>query len=186
MQLRWPPLGSSGSEARTHAGWWGGQRFSKNRSPVRAVGRAHEGGRAPGEVGEHHRRDPPVVIDHVGFAESRRGVQQLVEVRERELAALDLDVTLFGPTRCGLTPPSAISRMGPYAQCHLDRCDQLRSRASPVKLVGATKNKDVSFNQLEKGSGARIRYRKVSDKPPARRSPPTASSAASRSRRAGT
>ena len=33
----------------------------------------------------------------------------------------------------------------------------------PVKLVGATKNKDVSFNQLEKGSGARIRYRKVSD-----------------------
>src|ERR1700704_4788791 len=33
----------------------------------------------------------------------------------------------------------------------------------PVKLVGATKSKDVSFNQLEKGSGARIRYRKVSD-----------------------
>ena len=33
----------------------------------------------------------------------------------------------------------------------------------PVKLVGATKNKDVSFNQLEKGTGARIRYRKVSD-----------------------
>jgi DNA end-binding protein Ku len=34
----------------------------------------------------------------------------------------------------------------------------------PVKLVGATKSKDVSFNQLEKGTGARIRYRKVSDK----------------------
>src|SRR3954447_11037926 len=34
----------------------------------------------------------------------------------------------------------------------------------PVKLVGATKSKDVSFNQLEKGSGSRIRYRKVSDK----------------------
>jgi DNA end-binding protein Ku len=33
----------------------------------------------------------------------------------------------------------------------------------PVKLVGATKNKDVSFNQIEKGTGARIRYRKVSD-----------------------
>jgi DNA end-binding protein Ku len=33
----------------------------------------------------------------------------------------------------------------------------------PVKLVGATKNKDVSFNQLEKDTGARIRYRKVSD-----------------------
>jgi DNA end-binding protein Ku len=33
-----------------------------------------------------------------------------------------------------------------------------------VKLVGATKSKDVSFNQLEEGTGARIRYRKVSDK----------------------
>jgi len=31
----------------------------------------------------------------------------------------------------------------------------------PVKLVGATKSKDVSFNQLEEGTGARIRYRKV-------------------------
>jgi DNA end-binding protein Ku len=34
----------------------------------------------------------------------------------------------------------------------------------PVKLVGATKSKDVSFNQLEEGTGSRIRYRKVSDK----------------------
>src|SRR5437773_9871533 len=33
----------------------------------------------------------------------------------------------------------------------------------PVKLVGATKSKDVSFNQLEEGTGARIRYKKVSD-----------------------
>jgi DNA end-binding protein Ku len=33
-----------------------------------------------------------------------------------------------------------------------------------VKLVGATKSKDVSFNQLEEKTHARIRYRKVSDK----------------------
>jgi DNA end-binding protein Ku len=33
----------------------------------------------------------------------------------------------------------------------------------PVKLVSATKSKDVRFNQLEEKSGARIRYRKVSD-----------------------
>jgi DNA end-binding protein Ku len=32
-----------------------------------------------------------------------------------------------------------------------------------VRLVGATKNLDVSFNQLEEGTGARIRYKKVSD-----------------------
>jgi DNA end-binding protein Ku len=33
----------------------------------------------------------------------------------------------------------------------------------PVRLVGATKNREVSFNQLEEGTGARIRYKKVSD-----------------------
>jgi DNA end-binding protein Ku len=33
----------------------------------------------------------------------------------------------------------------------------------PVRIVTATKNRDVSFNQLEEGSGARIRYKKVSD-----------------------
>jgi DNA end-binding protein Ku len=33
----------------------------------------------------------------------------------------------------------------------------------PVRLIGATKNKDVSFNQLEEGTGARIRYKKVSE-----------------------
>jgi DNA end-binding protein Ku len=33
----------------------------------------------------------------------------------------------------------------------------------PVRVVTATRNKDVSFNQLEEGTGARIRYRKVSD-----------------------
>jgi DNA end-binding protein Ku len=33
----------------------------------------------------------------------------------------------------------------------------------PVKLVSATRSKDVRFNQLEQRTGARIRYRKVSD-----------------------
>src|SRR5665213_364140 len=33
----------------------------------------------------------------------------------------------------------------------------------PVRLVGATKSRDVSFNQLEEGTGARIRYKRVSD-----------------------
>ncbi len=32
-----------------------------------------------------------------------------------------------------------------------------------MRLVGATKSRDVSFNQLEEGTGARIRYKKVSD-----------------------
>src|SRR3954453_4941612 len=33
----------------------------------------------------------------------------------------------------------------------------------PVRLVSATKNRDLSFNQLEEGTGACIRYKKVSD-----------------------
>ncbi len=33
----------------------------------------------------------------------------------------------------------------------------------PVRLVTATKNRDVSFNQLEQSTGSRIRYKKVSD-----------------------
>ena len=33
----------------------------------------------------------------------------------------------------------------------------------PVRLVSATRSRDVSFNQLEEGTGARIRYKKVSD-----------------------
>ena len=60
--------------------------------PGRAVRRPHQRGRPPGEVGEHERRDPPVVVDDVGFAEPGCRVEHLVEVRERELAALDLDL----------------------------------------------------------------------------------------------
>ncbi len=35
--------------------------------------------------------------------------------------------------------------------------------AVPVKLTPATKSRDVSFNQLEAGTGSRIRYRRVSE-----------------------
>ena len=33
----------------------------------------------------------------------------------------------------------------------------------PVKVISATKSQDVRFNQLEEGTGSRIRYRKVSE-----------------------
>src|SRR5659263_174129 len=33
----------------------------------------------------------------------------------------------------------------------------------PVRLTPATRSRDVSFNQLEEGTGARIRYRRVSE-----------------------
>jgi len=58
---------------------------------LRAVGRADQGRRPARQVGQHHRRDPPEVVDHIGFAEARGGVQGLVEVGERKLATVDLD-----------------------------------------------------------------------------------------------
>src|SRR5258708_1915826 len=60
--------------------------------------------------------------------------------------------------------PFAISRLHPMPSAIWTGAISFGLVQVPVKLVGATKNKDVSFNQLEKGSGARIRYRKVSDK----------------------
>ena len=50
-----------------------------------AVGEAHHRDRAVLEVGEHRRRDPGVVVDHLAFGEAGRGVQDLVEVGEPEL-----------------------------------------------------------------------------------------------------
>src|SRR5260370_11615187 len=35
--------------------------------------------------------------------------------------------------------------------------------AVPVRVISATKSLDVRFNQLEEGTNARIRYRKISE-----------------------
>ena len=42
------------------------------------------------QVAEHGRRDARVVVDHVPLGEARRGIHDLVEVGELELAALDV------------------------------------------------------------------------------------------------
>ena len=52
--------------------------------------RTRVGGR-PARWGSIDGRDPAVVVDDVGLAEPGGGVEHLVEVRERELPALDLD-----------------------------------------------------------------------------------------------
>src|SRR5262249_28929574 len=59
--------------------------------------------------------------------------------------------------------PAAISRMHPMPSAIWTGSISFGLVQVPVRLVGATKNKDVSFNQLEEGTGARIRYKKVSD-----------------------
>ena len=61
--------------------------------PVRAP---HERDGSAGEVGDHHRGDPGVVVDDLGLGEPRLGVQDLLEVREHEAAAVDVDVGARG------------------------------------------------------------------------------------------
>ena len=59
---------------------------------VDAVRIALERERTPLEVREHEGRDPRVVVDHVALGERGLGIQDLVEVGEREPAAEHLDL----------------------------------------------------------------------------------------------
>ena len=140
----------------------GGHRFSKNDSPSTPLGQRTSVDGPAGQVREHHRRDPGVVVDDVGFREARRRGRGPCRgwraVRRRMVRRLDGDLDhRLGravPSVCEpICMPSAIWT-GPIS---------FGLVSVPVKLVSATKSKDVRFNQLEEGTGARIRYRKVSD-----------------------
>ena len=120
---------------------------------VRPVGRPDEGRGPAREVGEDDRPDAPVIVDDLGFSEARGGVEDLVEVRQRELPTLDLYLYSRSPYLESDPMPSSI-----WTGTISFGLVQV-----PVRIVTATRSKDVSFNQLEEGTGARIRYRKVSD-----------------------
>src|SRR5690606_22939747 len=66
----------------------------EERLALDAVGQAPQRDAAVRDVGQHHRRDPGVVVDHLGLGEPDRRVEDLVEVRELERAPLDLDELL--------------------------------------------------------------------------------------------
>ena len=51
---------------------------------------------AAAQVRQQHRRDPRVVLDHLALGEAGRGIEDLVEVGEREPAPLDLDLHALG------------------------------------------------------------------------------------------
>jgi hypothetical protein len=59
---------------------------------LHAVRIALERERAVAQVRQHGRRDARVVVDHLPLGEAHPGVHDLVEVRQREPAALDLDL----------------------------------------------------------------------------------------------
>ena len=124
MQPCVPPVASSRVETSDPVGVVRGQRFSKNRSPARPVGGPHQGRRPAGEMGQHRRRDPAVVVDDVGLAETRRRGRAPC----RGWRAASSRPSISTVVRSARVRP-AIRRMEPYAECDLDRVDQLRPRA---------------------------------------------------------
>ena len=58
---------------------------------VDALGEAAQGQRPPGQVGDDRRRDLGVVVDHLALGEAGLRVEDLVEVGELQLTAVDLD-----------------------------------------------------------------------------------------------
>ena len=48
------------------------------------------------QMREQDRRDPRVVLDHLPLGEAHRGIEDLLQVGERERVALDLDVDALG------------------------------------------------------------------------------------------
>jgi hypothetical protein len=56
---------------------------------------------AAAQVRQQDGRDPRVVLDHLTLGETGRGIEDLVQVREREPAALDLDLHALGRRHSG-------------------------------------------------------------------------------------
>jgi hypothetical protein len=65
--------------------------FSKKNGGVDAVRVALDRQRPSGEVGEQHRGDPGVVVDHLALGEPVLGVEHLAQVRQGQFAAVDID-----------------------------------------------------------------------------------------------
>ena len=79
-----------------------------------AVGVALERQGATAQVGEQRRGDAAVVVDHVALREARDGVEDLVQVRERQPPPLDLDLDASGRRH-----PSTLAPRGRSGRRHL-------------------------------------------------------------------
>ena len=124
--------------------------------------RTRVGGR-PCEVGEHHRRDPGVVVDHLGFVKPVAGYSTLSRLRERQLTGRSIS-TVDPELRPRPRRRSHIGQNGTLCRAAIwTGSISFGLVQVPVRMVAATTSKDVSFNQLEEGTGARIRYRRVSE-----------------------
>src|SRR5207245_10530715 len=86
---------------------------------VDAVGPAHQCPRPIGEVRHHDGADPRVVVDDLGLREPGLGVEDLVEVRQPQPPALDLNLTHLAPSqaralrrRSAKPPPPRLLALG--------------------------------------------------------------------------
>ena len=86
-----PPRSPGPSSVPTNSGRWPGQRFSKKEPAVDAVGEPSQGDAAALDVGQHRGGDADVVVDDLGLREPHLGIEDLVEVRQLEPLAGDLD-----------------------------------------------------------------------------------------------
>ena len=149
----------------------------EERRAVDAVGPAHHREGPPPQVGQHHRRDPDVVVDDRGFREATSGYStfsRLVSASWRP-SILDLDACLTHRPEVDLRCPCsarAADRRSVRLMAGGSRVPSaiwtgtisfgLVTRARASRL-GDHESRDVRFNQLEEATGARIRYRKVSE-----------------------
>ena len=79
-------------QVRIQAGRGAGARFMKKNSPCGAVRVPLHHHRAVADVRQQDRRDVGVVLDQVALGDAELGPEQLVEVGERDLAPLDLQL----------------------------------------------------------------------------------------------
>src|SRR6266511_382500 len=145
---------------------------------VDTVRPSHQRDRPVGQVGDHDLADAGVVVDDLSLRESGLRVQDLVEVREPQPAAFDgnlpaLSLGAHGAPGRSVHRPSTTcdaiwvdgrqEEVGPVPSTIWSGNISFGLVTVPVKVVSAVRSKDVRFNQLEEGTGARIRYRRVSE-----------------------
>ena len=157
----------------TQSGWCGGQRFSKNRSPSTPFGHRTSVTGRPGEVGDHHRGDPGVVVDDLGLGEARprgrgscRGSRARAGARRPRRASRSSARRQGGVSR----QPSVRTywqphrRGGSRAQHDLGRFDQLRARLGPGQAdPGHPITRRVASTSSRPRAARASGYRRVSE-----------------------
>ena len=108
--------------------------------------------------------DRGVVVDHLTLGEPGLGIEDLVEVRQRQPPAFDLDRLLLG-AMAGTVParPPQTRWYGHHGhvQSIWRGTISFGLVSIPVRLYSATEEKSISFRQVHEADAGRIRYKRV-------------------------